>query len=95
MTWMLFMKLVAASEPSYIQIEWIRVPTPAPTNYLCRLPVSSSPFFIITPRSLKKQWSCLQIDLMEHSSGSSRLMICLPVHRGSGFKMAGLGRPIC
>jgi len=90
--WAIVMNWLVASGPIYSQIECTRPPAPEPTTYFCKAPDNNSPFLIIiVESSLFLNPSLLfQISIVIFS-GMIKLMICFPVHRGYGLRIAGIG----
>ncbi|WVZ10558.1 hypothetical protein V8G54_015088 [Vigna mungo] len=75
----------------------MRLPVDVPSVFLQSVPVSSSPFSILTMVSPgvmdPLSFSLCQLEYLIRfiALGMMRLKTCFPVHNGSGFNIAGVG----
>mmetsp|Transcript_14849 Transcript_14849/g.44421 ORF Transcript_14849/g.44421 Transcript_14849/m.44421 type:complete len:351 (-) Transcript_14849:1317-2369(-) len=83
--------------PSSLLMTWMRPPEEVPSVFLSSMPASSSPLSMMTRVSPGESsstsssgWPFANLK-SETFCGRKRLMICLPVHSGSGLSTAGTG----
>ena len=94
--WTRFRKCIAATWPISSQMTWISEPPDVPSDFLSMTPVTRRPDWMSTSPS--DQLSVLPPFLGNRAPLPAKLSfgrmsekICLPVHRGRGFRMAGWG----
>ena len=87
-------KLAQICDPSSLNSMWERPPPVAPMICLVNWPQISWPFSIKTLVSFGQQWGWVLLRVRRKLTyhGRSREKICLPVHRGRGLMIAGVGK---